>query len=137
MFEKKQIIYSETQGVCQVENIVSLSASRRERKIPYYVLRPVFDKSRVSYIPVENHQVKLRELFTREEAEALQGTEEMKKDEKLRQAVEYVLGKKGGIGWHSSSHSRQYINLYLEIKNLKERQRNSSMTKAGTVLRIL
>ena len=74
MFEKKQIIYSETQGVCQVENIVSLSASRRERKIPYYVLRPVFDKSRVSYIPVENHQVKLRELFTREEAEALQGT---------------------------------------------------------------
>ncbi len=55
---------------------------------------PVFDKSRVSYIPVENHQVKLRELFTREEAEALQGTEEMKKDEKLRQAVEYVLGKK-------------------------------------------
>ena len=93
MFEKKQIIYSETQGVCQVENIVSLSASR---KIPYYVLRPVFDKSRVSYIPVENHQVKLRELFTREEAEALQGTEEMKKDEKLRQAVEYVLGKKEG-----------------------------------------
>ena len=93
MFEKKQIIYSETQGVCQVENIVSLSASR---KIPYYVLRPVFDKSRVSYIPVENHQVKLRELFTREEAEALQGTEEMKKDEKLRQAVEYVLRKKEG-----------------------------------------
>ena len=93
MFEKKQIIYSETQGVCQVENIVSLSASRRERKIPYYVLRPVFDKSRVSYSPVENHQVKLRELFTREEAEALQGTEEMKKDEKLRQAVEYVLGR--------------------------------------------
>ena len=45
MFEKKQIIYSETQGVCQVENIVSLSASRRERKILYYVLRPVFDKS--------------------------------------------------------------------------------------------
>ena len=87
MFEKKQIIYSETQGVCQVENIVSLSASRRERKIPYYVLRPVFDKSKVSYIPVENHQVKLRELFTREE---------MKKDEKLRQAVEYVLGKKEG-----------------------------------------
>ena len=102
MFEKKQIIYSETQGVCQVENIVSLSASRRERKIPYYVLRPVFDKSRVSYIPVENHQVKLRELFTREEAEALQGTEEMKKDEKLRQAVEYVLGKKEGTSFPRS-----------------------------------
>lgn len=59
-------------------------------------MKTKIDKSRVSYIPVENHQVKLRELFTREEAEALQGTEEMKKDEKLRQAVEYVLGKKEG-----------------------------------------
>lgn len=136
MFEKKQIIYSETQGVCQVENIVSLSASRRERKIPYYVLRPVFDKSRVSYIPVENHQVKLRELFTREEAEALQGTEEMKKM-KTETGRGVCIRKKGGIGWHSSSHSRQYINLYLEIKNLKERQWNSNMTKAGTALRIL
>ena len=71
MFEKKQIIYSETQGVCQVENIVSLSASRRERKIPYYVLRPVFDKSRVSYIPVENHQVKLRDWMSSIEVNAL------------------------------------------------------------------
>lgn len=96
MFEKKQIIYSETQGVCQVENIVSLSASRRERKIPYYVLRPVFDKSRVSYIPVENHQVKLRELFTREEAEALQGTEETKKRRKTETGRGVCIRKKEG-----------------------------------------
>jgi hypothetical protein len=37
--------------------------------------------------------VKLRELFTKEEAESLVGTEEFKKDEKLQQAVRYVLGK--------------------------------------------
>lgn len=96
MFEKKQIIYSETQGVCQVENIVSLSASRRGHGVLYYVLRSVSDRSQVAYIPVENHQVKLRELFTREEAQALQGTEQVQQDEKLRQAVEYVLGKKEG-----------------------------------------
>ena len=31
MFQKKQIIYSETLGVCVVDNIVSLAASK-ERK---------------------------------------------------------------------------------------------------------
>ena len=53
MFEKKQIIYSETQGVCQVENIVSLSAVRGQKGTPYYVLRPIYEKDSVSYIPVE------------------------------------------------------------------------------------
>ena len=71
MFEKKQIIYSETQGVCRVDNIVSLSAAKGEKGIPYYVLRSVFDTSKVSYIPVEHHQVKLREMFTPEEAKEL------------------------------------------------------------------
>lgn len=95
MFEKKQIIYSETQGVCRVDNIVSLSASRGEQGVPYYVLRSVFDQSKVSYIPVDNHQVRLRELFTKEEALALESTEEPEKDEKLKQAIKYVLGKEG------------------------------------------
>lgn len=91
MFEKKQIIYSETQGVCRVDNIVSLSAARGEVGVPYYVLKSVFDDSKVSYIPVDNHQVVLRELFTEEEARALEGSEALEKDELLKQAVEYVL----------------------------------------------
>ena len=51
MFQKKQIIYSETLGVCVVDNIVSLAASKREKAVPYYVLKPVFE-DKVSYIPV-------------------------------------------------------------------------------------
>ena len=43
MFQKKQIIYSETLGVCVVDNIVSLAASKREKAVPYYVLKPVFE----------------------------------------------------------------------------------------------
>ena len=39
MFQKKQIIYSETLGVCVVDNIVSLAASKREKPVPYYVLK--------------------------------------------------------------------------------------------------
>jgi hypothetical protein len=93
MFEKKQIIYSETQGVCRVDNIVKLSATRGGQGVLYYVLRSVFDHSNVAYIPVDNHQVQLRELFTAEEARALKGTEALREDEKLKQAVEYILSK--------------------------------------------
>ena len=46
MFQKKQIIYSETLGVCVVDNIVSLAASKREKPVPYYVLKPVFEDKR-------------------------------------------------------------------------------------------
>ncbi|MCI6790880.1 MAG: CarD-like/TRCF domain protein [Lachnobacterium sp.] len=91
MFEKKQIIYSETMGVCQVDNIVSLSATRGEAGVPYYVLRSLTDKSKVSYIPVDHHQVALREIFTRQEAQEMLGTEELKKNPLLKEAVEYVL----------------------------------------------
>ena len=91
MFERKQIIYSETMGVCQVDNIVSLSATRGEAGVPYYVLRSLTDKSKVSYIPVDHHQVALREIFTRQEAQEMLGTEELKKNPLLKEAVEYVL----------------------------------------------
>ena len=90
MFQKKQIIYSETIGVCQVDNIIQLSAKKGEG-VPYYVLKSVMDSSKIAYIPVDNHQVVLRELFTREEAENLKDTLQYRKDEKLKEAVEYVL----------------------------------------------
>ena len=94
MFQKKQIIYSETQGVCNVDNIVQLPATKGET-LPYYVLKSVFDANKVSYIPVNNHQVALRELFTEEEALELQKNPELMKNENLKAAVEYVLQQKG------------------------------------------
>lgn len=94
MFQKKQKIYSETQGVCVVDNIVQLPAGKGET-IPYYVLKSVFDTSKVSYIPVNNHQVQLRELFTEDEAQELMKSPELEKDEKLKAAVQYVLQQKG------------------------------------------
>lgn len=94
MFQKKQMIYSETQGVCRVENIVNLSATKGAPAVAYYVLKPVYTPEKVSYIPVENHKVELRELFTEEEAKALEGTEAAEKDENLKNAIEYVLHRK-------------------------------------------
>jgi len=89
MFQKKQKIFSETQGVCIVENIVQLPAGKGET-LPYYVLKSIFD-GKTSYIPVNNHQVNLRELFTREEAERLLQNPELEKNEQLKAAVQYVL----------------------------------------------
>ena len=91
MFQKKQIIYSETMGVCIVDQITHLSASKQEAGVLYYVLKSVFDSEKVSYIPVENHKVELRELFTKEEAMRLKDTEEAKKNENLLKAIKYVL----------------------------------------------
>ena len=44
MFQKKQKIYSETQGVCIVENIVQLPAGKGVT-LPYYVLKSLLDES--------------------------------------------------------------------------------------------
>lgn len=92
MFQKKQYIYSETLGVCQVENITQLSAGKGPQ-VAYYVLRPVFDKTEVSYIPVENHQVVLRELFTEEEARAIEEDPDINlaDNERLKAAIDFVL----------------------------------------------
>ena len=89
MFQKKQKIYSETQGVCIVENVVQLPAGNGQT-LPYYVLKSIVDE-KVSYIPVNNHQVALRELFTEEEARELLQNPELEKNERLKAAVHYVL----------------------------------------------
>ena len=92
MFQKKQTIYSETQGVCIVENIVQLPAGKGET-LPYYVLKSIMDE-KTSYIPVNNHQVILRELFSEEEARGLLQDPELEKNQQLKAAVEYVLHSK-------------------------------------------
>jgi hypothetical protein len=71
MFQKKDYIYSETMGVCRVDDVTNL-AVKHGTPIPYYVLRSVYQKDKVAYIPVEHHAVSLRELITREEALQLQ-----------------------------------------------------------------
>ena len=68
MFQKKQRIYSETLGACIVDNLVQLPTGKGQNAT-YYVLKSVFDATKVAYIPAVNHQVALRELFSKEEAE--------------------------------------------------------------------
>ena len=56
MFEKKNVIFSEKTGVCVVHDVTKLTDDHGNA-MSYYVLKNVFDKSKVAYIPVEGHQV--------------------------------------------------------------------------------
>ena len=94
MFEKKQLIYSESLGICRVDNIVSLSPKSGE-SLTYYALRSFFDKEKTAYIPVDRHEMVLRELFSVEEAQELLRDPDTKKDQNLLAAVTYVCSKAG------------------------------------------
>lgn len=71
MFQKKECIFSDSIGPCVVEDIVKLAAQKNAVPVPYYVLRSVTDKKKVSYIPVENHKALLRPLISLEEAQVV------------------------------------------------------------------
>jgi len=93
LFQKKEIIYSETLGVCIVDDIVKLSDNRKDT-YSYYLLRSVFDKAKKAYIPVENHSVKLRKLITAEEARAIKGTSNFDQlSQIVKNEISYVLDK--------------------------------------------
>ncbi len=76
LYQKKDIIFSSTMGLCVVSDVTKLSADKNTPPIPYYVLKSYYDKSHVAYIPVEGHEVELREPIT--EAEALKEFEALK-----------------------------------------------------------
>lgn len=93
MFQKKEIIYSETIGVCIVDDIVKLSDNRKDT-YNYYLLRSVYDKTRKSYIPVENHTVQLRSLITLKDALELQADDSFNaQSEQVKGEVRYVIEK--------------------------------------------
>lgn len=91
MFQKKDIIYSETIGVCVVDDIVNLADNKKD-VYQYYLLRSAFDHKKKAYIPVENHSVQLRNLISLQEAQALQKAQDYaKKSAHVKEEVLYVI----------------------------------------------
>ena len=91
MFEKKEIIYSETLGVCQVAELTRLGAKNGEQVL-YYGLKSIADKKKVSYIPVDHH-VLLRPLITYEQAKELEANPPEDMTDLQRGEIEYVLAR--------------------------------------------
>ncbi len=56
-------------GVCVVSDITKLAADKNTVPVPYYVLKSYYDKTHVAYIPVEEHEVELRELIDTDAAQ--------------------------------------------------------------------
>ena len=98
MFEKKQYIYSDTMGVCKAADIVKLSAKKEAGEgVYYYHLKSVSGKAQDAYIPVEHHDVLLRELISADEAGSF-SKEELEKMPKLKQEeIAFVLNKNVNI----------------------------------------
>lgn len=87
MFQKKDYIYSESMGVCLVADVTNL-APKKGTAVSYYVLKSVYQKDKVAYIPVENHTVELRELITEEQALELKEGWQKSEDEDLKKQLE-------------------------------------------------
>ena len=87
MFQKKDYIYSETMGVCLVSDVTNL-APKKGNTVSYYVLKSVYQKDKVAYIPVENHTVELRELMTQEQAQLLSEKWKESEDTSLKEYLE-------------------------------------------------
>lgn len=91
LFQKKDIIYSETIGVCIVDDIVKLADNKKDI-YQYYLLRSAFNRKKKAYIPVENHTVQLRNLISLREAVALQEAKDYEKKSALvKEEVLYVI----------------------------------------------
>lgn len=90
MYQKKDYIFSETLGVCRVDDVTKLSQNKGN-PVLYYVLRPVNDRDKVAYIPVENHSVVLRDLISPVEAAHKKENDYDELSILLKQEIDYVL----------------------------------------------
>jgi RNA polymerase-interacting CarD/CdnL/TRCF family regulator len=71
MFEKGEIVYYGTAGVCEVSDVSRSPFDKNDDRI-YYVLSPRdFDNGTVIYAPADNSQVVIRHLISAENAEML------------------------------------------------------------------
>lgn len=69
MFQKKDLVFSSSLGVCVVQKVVKLTTEKNSTDgVPYYVMRALTGEGKTSYIPVEHHQVALRPVLSAEEA---------------------------------------------------------------------
>jgi len=92
IYEKKQVIFSDSLGVCVVAEVTKLSSGKTE-PVLYYKLNSLYEKGKTAYVPAVGHKVKLRELITVEEAEKLKEKVTEDTETKILHEINYVLEK--------------------------------------------
>lgn len=71
MFKVGDFIVYESRGICKVENITELSLPGAKKGQKYYELKPIYEEAGKIYSAVDNEKVIMRQILTKEEAEAL------------------------------------------------------------------
>ena len=71
MFQKDDYVYYASGGVCKVTDVCYAPLDGMPRDRQYYVMRSLHDPNGVIYVPVNNENVFLRPLLTKEQAEEL------------------------------------------------------------------
>ena len=91
ILKKNEIAFSDTLGVCQVTEVSNLTTKKGD-SILYYRLQSVFNKDKFAYIPVQGHQMKLRDIISVEEAKKLKASKDFANLPLNQQKeIEYVL----------------------------------------------
>lgn len=71
MFEVGDYIVCGNNGICTIENISTIDIPDVDPDRLYYILQPVYAKSSVVYIPVDNEKIVMRKVLTKEQVNEL------------------------------------------------------------------
>ena len=71
MFDVGDYIVCGSNGICTVENIGTIDVPDVDPNRLYYILQPVYTKTSVVYIPVDNEKIVMRKVLTGEQVQKL------------------------------------------------------------------
>lgn len=69
MFEKDDVVMYGHSGVCKITDICKREFNGKEQL--YYVMKPLYENGGTVYVPVENKQIRLRNLISDDDVHAL------------------------------------------------------------------
>lgn len=116
MFKTGAYIICGQHGVCRVEDIGTLKLSEASKGKIYYTLSQVYSKGGVIYVPAESEKIVMRQIVSRNEAEAL--IDEMDDMESLWVANE----KRREETFKDALRTCDYRNWVKVIKTIYERK---------------
>lgn len=114
MYKIGEYIMYGNSGVCKVSDICTLPHSQNETDL-YYMLQPAFDEKSKIYIPVNNHKVFMRKIYTKSEVNQLIESISDLKSFWIEDRRERELKFKESLRSHDSiNYIRMLKGLYLE-----------------------
>ena len=71
MFQKNDYVFYESEGICRVNDILRSPLDGMPEDKDYYLLRPIYSKNAILYVPVDSDKIYMRPILDRKEAEEL------------------------------------------------------------------